>query len=62
MHVLVVGGTGFVGLNIAAALHRFPYGGHARMTLFLAPAFCLLIAFGLTAALAWIEARRRAGP
>ena len=45
-----------LGLNfVAAALHRFPYGGHARMTLFLAPAFCLLIAFGLTAALAWIE-------
>ena len=49
-----------LGLNfIAAAMHRFPYGGHARMTLFLAPAFCLLIAFGLTAALAWIEGRRR---
>ena len=49
-----------LGLNfIAAALHRFPYGGHARMTLFLAPAFCLLIAFGLTAVLAWIEGRRR---
>ncbi len=49
-----------LGLNfIAAALHRFPYGGHARMTLFLAPAWCLLIAVGLTAALTWIEARRR---
>ena len=49
-----------LGLNfVAAALHRFPYGGHARMTLFLAPAFCLLIAFGLAAALTWIEARRR---
>jgi len=49
-----------LGLNfIAAALHQFPYGGHARMTLFLAPAFCLLMAFGLTAALAWIEGRRR---
>ena len=45
-----------LGLNfIAAALHRFPYGGHARMTLFLAPAFCTLIAVGLTAALNWIE-------
>ena len=49
-----------LGLNfVAAALHRFPYGGHARMTLFLAPAFCLLIALGLTAALTWIENRRR---
>ncbi len=50
-----------LGLNfIAAALHRFPYGGHARMTLFLAPGLCMLMAFGLTAALAWIERRRRA--
>ncbi len=52
--------SGPLGLNfIAAALHRFPYGGHARMTLFLAPAFCMLIAIGLTAALTWIEGRRR---
>ena len=28
------------------------------MTLFLAPAFCLFIAFGLAAALAWIQAQR----
>jgi hypothetical protein len=49
-----------LGLNfIAAALHRFPYGGHARMTLFLAPALCTLIAIGLTAGLVWIERRRR---
>jgi hypothetical protein len=40
---------------IAAALHRFPYGGHARMSLFLAPALCMLIAVGLTAELTWIE-------
>ncbi len=51
-----------LGLNfIAAALHRFPYGGHARMTLFLAPTFCTLIAFGLTAALAWIDGWRQHG-
>jgi hypothetical protein len=50
-----------LGLNfIAAALHRFPYGGHARMTLFLAPALCTLIAVGATAALAWLEGRRKA--
>jgi len=49
-----------LGLNfIAAALHRFPYGGHARMTLFVAPAICLLMAFGVTAVLTWIEGRRR---
>jgi len=48
-----------LGLNfLAAAVHRFPYGGHARMTLFLAPAFCTLIAVGLMAALQWMETRR----
>ncbi len=48
-----------LGLNfIAAALHKFPYGGHARMTLFLAPAFCILIALGLTAFATWIAAQR----
>jgi hypothetical protein len=42
-------------------MQRFPYGGHARMTLFLAPAFCTLMAVGLTAALTWIDnlVRRR---
>jgi hypothetical protein len=45
-----------LGLNfLAAAAHRFPYGGHARMTLFLAPAFCVLIAAGLAAAVEWID-------
>jgi hypothetical protein len=32
---------------VAAAMHRYPYGGHARMTLFMAPAFCILIGLGL---------------
>ena len=55
-----------LGLNfIAAAVHRFPYGGHARMTLFLAPTFCTLIALGLATGLTWIEelrwSRRGAG-
>jgi hypothetical protein len=40
----------------AAALHRFPYGGHARMTLFLAPTFCTLISLGLSSGLAWFAA------
>ena len=43
---------------VAAALHRFPYGGHARMTLFLAPAFCTLISLGLSSGLAWLATRR----
>lgn len=52
-----------LGLNfVAAVLHRFPYGGHARMTLFLAPAFCTLIAVGLTVGLAWLEGHRRRVP
>jgi len=41
----------------AAAIHRFPYGGHARMTLFLAPTFCTLISLGLSNGLAWFAAR-----
>ena len=49
-----------LGLNfIAAALHRYPYGGQFRLAIFLAPAFCTLIALGLTAVLAWIEDWRR---
>ena len=51
---------GALGLNfVAAALHRFPYGGHERMTLFVAPALCTLIALGLTAGLTWIGGRQR---
>ena len=42
---------------VAAAMHRFPYGGHARMTLFLAPSFCTLISLGLGSGLAWFAAR-----
>lgn len=47
-----------LGLNfVAAVLHRFPYGGHARMTLFMAPAFCILISLGIAGLLG---VRRRA--
>jgi hypothetical protein len=44
---------------VAAAMQRYPYGGHQRMTLFMAPAFCILIGLGmagvavLAAALRW---------
>jgi hypothetical protein len=48
-----------LGLNfIAAAMHRYPYGGHVRLQLFLAPAFSILIGLGIAAVLAW-HARRR---
>jgi len=35
----------------AAAMQRYPYGGHIRITLYLAPAFCLLWGVGWTAML-----------
>ena len=47
---------------VAAAMHRFPYGGHARMTLFLAPAFCILIALGIAGLLALARPRRSSNP
>jgi len=31
---------------VAAALHRYPYGGHARLSQYLAPAICLLTGAG----------------
>lgn len=31
---------------LAAALHRYPYGGHARLSQYLAPAICLLTGSG----------------
>jgi hypothetical protein len=32
---------------VAAAMRCYPYGGHQRMTLFMAPAFCILIGLGM---------------
>jgi hypothetical protein len=37
----------------AAALGCYPYGGMVRFQLYMAPIFCLLIGFGLSALLAW---------
>jgi hypothetical protein len=38
---------GWFGLSlVAAALHRYPYGGHARLSQYLAPAICLLTGAG----------------
>jgi hypothetical protein len=49
-----------LGLNfVAAAIHRFPYGEHARLTLYEAPAFCMLIALGAGGLVAWDAARRQ---
>jgi len=42
---------------VAALLHRFPYGGHVRLHLWMAPLMCLLIGYGMTVVLAWIARR-----
>ena len=49
---------------VAAALHRYPYGNHARFALFMAPIFCLLTGLGAAAFLALLKNRRwsTAGP
>lgn len=44
---------------IAAAMHRYPYGSSARVSLYMAPAFCLLAGVGLAAALKASLPRRR---
>ena len=47
------------GLNlIAAAMQRYPYGGHLRFTLYLAPVICVLAALGV----AWAIARFARSP
>jgi hypothetical protein len=37
---------------LASAVHRYPYGGHVRMTLYLGPVFCILAALGAAALVA----------
>lgn len=50
--------VGWFGLSlIAAAMHRYPYGAHARLSQYLAPAICLLAGSG--AALLLAQLRRR---
>jgi hypothetical protein len=43
---------------VAAAMHRYPYGGHSRMTLFMAPTFCILIGLGMAGGAALAAALR----
>lgn len=48
------------GLNLlAAALHRYPYGGHVRVALHLAPSVCLLAGVGLAAVLGRLGAAKQ---
>src|SRR5262249_31178028 len=48
---------------VAAAMQRFPYGGHIRLNLYMGPWMCMLIGLGMTVLLAG-PARRgwRVGP
>lgn len=49
---------------VAAAMKAYPYGGSARTSLYMAPAFCLLAGLGLFVALRWLlrkPAKIRAG-
>ena len=43
---------------IAAALHRYPYGGYVRMAMYYAPIACLLAGLGTAAAVAWFQRGR----
>ncbi|MGO9111765.1 MAG: glycosyltransferase family 39 protein [Thermoguttaceae bacterium] len=48
---------------IAAEMRRFPYGGHMRLAMHLAPLVCILAAIGATAVLKWLSRNRSAhGP
>ncbi len=48
---------------IAAAMHRYPYGGHVRLAMHLAPVVCLLAGVGAAAALERaVRARPRQTP
>jgi hypothetical protein len=42
---------------VAALMQRFPYGGHIRMNLYMAPWMCLLIGYGLALLLAPLARR-----
>jgi hypothetical protein len=49
--LLLLCGTPFVLNFIAALLHRYPYGGHMRLTLYLGPIVCLMAGYGAAAVL-----------
>lgn len=43
---------------VAAALHRYPYGTHIRMSLYIAAGITIVLALGMTAALALVARRQ----
>lgn len=46
-------------LLAAAFAGKYPYGGHARISLFLAPSMCLLIGAGIGQSTGWLRRARR---
>jgi hypothetical protein len=44
---------------VAAAMQRYPYGGHIRLNLYLAPFMCMVIGYGATTLLNWASLRSR---
>lgn len=63
--VLLLAGTPLLLNLIAAALHRYPYGGHVKFAQYHAAMICLLAGIGLAAILQahakWIPARGKLG-
>ena len=53
--LLVLCSTPFALNLIAAALRQFPYGGHMRLAMHLAPLVCILAAIGATAVFKWLS-------
>jgi hypothetical protein len=52
--------AGPAALNLAAAaMHRYPYGGHVRLAMYLGPAVCLLAGLGLSD---WLSSAGRRWP
>jgi hypothetical protein len=46
---------------IASAMHRYPFGGHPRMSMYVAPVFCIAIGMGIDNLLKILKMDRRAG-
>ncbi len=42
---------------VAAWLHRYPYGGSVRVSIYFAPVICMVAAVGVTAVTGWISLR-----
>jgi len=43
---------------VAAAMRRFPYGGHMRLAMYLTPLVCILAAIGATTICKWLSRNR----